>query len=142
MTSKVSKSIGAIVVNDQHDVLLLFRTFQRFWEFPKEKPHPGESEDATLRRGLKEEIGVEKFEFIQPFREEVYFDFQLGDEMINRQITYFAVHTNDSIKISEEHSQVGWFTFEKAKERLQFDNYRRLVDKLQTVLPKSPFKRA
>ena len=65
----VEKSVGAIVVNQGGLYLLLNRADKNgdFWEFPKGHQLEDEKDIETLKRELKEETGIEKFELIENF---------------------------------------------------------------------------
>ena len=69
MSLKLKKVIdaGAVVLNSQGKILLIFQSRNKFWDIPKGRKEERESLEQAFRRELKEETGIEKFELIKDF---------------------------------------------------------------------------
>jgi len=60
---EVIEAAGGIVENELKEVLLIHR--KGFWDLPKGKIEPGETEDVAARREVREECGVVNLEIRQ-----------------------------------------------------------------------------
>lgn len=134
MARERTKSVGAVVLNGQKKILLIFRAQHRFWEFPKGKQGENETEEQTVARELREEAGIEHFEYIKPFREEIFYTFKLEGRVIERPIMYFLVKTDDTVTLSKEHTEMKWCTLADARHKVRFDNYQKILDQVEKYL--------
>lgn len=93
MKERFSKSVGAIILSPKKDkVLIMLQAKEGYWVFPKGKVEKGETETATLRREIREEVGVTEIAIQPRFRESIYFDFKLDKEtLIHREVIYYLV---------------------------------------------------
>ena len=124
----VEKSVGAIVVNTDGLYLLLNRANKDgdFWEFPKGHQLEGESDIETLKRELKEETGIEKFELIENFLgKNEYVSSSTGNTRII--LLYLIKVLNDKIIISQEHKGYIWTTFDDALTKLNHDKWKEIL---------------
>ena len=124
----VEKSVGAIVVNQGGLYLLLNRADKNgdFWEFPKGHQLENENDIETLKRELKEETGIEKFELIENFvGKNEYVSRSTGNTRII--LLYFIKAPNDKVIISQEHKEYLWATFDDALTKLNHDKWREML---------------
>lgn len=128
--TEVSKSVGAVVLNPQYQVLLMFQKKNKYWEFPKGKVEAQEREIDTLKREIAEETGICHFRMLKNFRKVMYYDFRYKGRIIRRKVVYFLIKTNDPVQISDEHMGFAWLTLEKAKKRLKHKNHSQLIDQV------------
>lgn len=128
---KYSLSAGAIVLNPQNQVLLVYQVENQYWEFPKGKIEPGEKIEDTFKRELSEETGITQFEIIPGFKETVSYKFKIDSEIINRQAIYYLIRTSQAVQLSSEHSKYQWVSLEAAKKILKHKNQRFLINKTQ-----------
>jgi bis(5'-nucleosidyl)-tetraphosphatase len=133
-TSRTSKSVGAIVLNQKLQVLLIFQQQNQYWEFPKGKMEAGEDEVATLKREINEETGIRKFRLVHNFRKLMYYTFRFEGKMIRRSVVYYLIQTTDKIQLSDEHSQYMWLSFDAAKQRLKHKNQVKLLDEVLQLI--------
>lgn len=127
----VSKSVGAVVLNQNLKVLLVFQNKNKYWEFPKGKMEGGEREIETLRREIEEETGITRFQMLPRFRRTMQYDFQYQGKRIRREVIYFLIRTTQRVRVSDEHSQYKWLTFDQAKKYLKHDNQVKLLEEVQ-----------
>ena len=105
-------SVAALVTNDEGKILLVNSPW-RGWEYPGGLIEPGESFEAALKREVREESGVEIE--ITGF---VGICKNVARDIVN--IDFTARYAGGSLTTSEESTEVGWFTFEEAMERITF----------------------
>lgn len=134
MIHERSQSVGTVVLNPRDEVLLLFRTDHRNWEFPRGKRQRGEGDEETLQRELGEEAGIDGYELLPGFREEVRFSFPFQGKMIDREVTYYLVRTSQQARISKEHSEMRWVSLHDAEGMVKFDNYKRVLKHVEAYL--------
>ena len=90
----------AFIVNDNDEILLVHNNHT--YQFPGGHLELGESLIDSIRRELKEELGINNMAIRNPFLEiETYDDnyFNSHDKVLNK-IVYFKVETNDVPNIS------------------------------------------
>ena len=109
------------------------------WAFPKGHPDAGESAEATARRELLEETGVDMVDLdtARTFTEK--YSFEKDGVHYDKQVTYFVgvadsiMHTTlDAFKA--EIRELSWLPYEKAKEQLTFPEAKALLDEVQAYL--------
>lgn len=127
----LSRSVGAIVLNPLNKVLLVFQTKNQYWEFPKGKIEHGEKELDTLRREIQEETGITEYRIFPRFRRTMQYDFQFEGKRIRRQVIYFLIKTRQRVRVSDEHSQYKWLTFDQAKKFLKHRNQVELLTEVE-----------
>ena len=124
----VEKSVGAIVVNHGGLYLLLNRADKNgdFWEFPKGHQLEDVKDIETLKRELKEETGIEKFELIENFVEKnEYVSSSTGNTRII--LLYLIKVPNDKIIVSQEHKEYVWVTFDDALTKLNHNKWKEIL---------------
>ena len=105
-------SVAALVTNEKNEILLVNSPW-RGWEYPGGLIEPGESFEAALKREVREEAGVEIE--ITGF---VGICKNVERNIVN--IDFTARYTGGELTTSEESTEVGWFSVEKAFEIITF----------------------
>jgi len=106
-----------------------------YWDFPKGHVETEEKELDTVRREVKEETGIENFEFIEGFKEGIKYFFKFEGKTIFKIVTFYLVETKtDEIKISGEHIGYEWLPFQSAIEKLTFKNAKEILKKANEYL--------
>ena len=114
-------SVAALATNEEGKILLVNSPW-RGWEYPGGLIEPGESFEAALRREVREESGVEIE--ITGF---VGICKNVARNIVN--IDFTARYVSGELTISEESTEVGWFTFEEAMAMITFPlTKKRLVN--------------
>lgn len=127
MRIKKDRSVGAIVLNSQNKVLVLFQKKHRFWEFPKGGFEKGETEEGVLKRELAEETGIKNFELVQGFRTKTHYTFRLNNSQYKKEVVYYLIQSNDLVRISSEHLSFKWLSISEARKYLIHQNLRHLL---------------
>ncbi len=142
-------SVGAVVFlkeNKKIKYLLLYRaahnSYRQAWTIPRGNQEKGESEEETVRREIKEETGITDLEFIAGFREEVsWFYRQKTNQgkaltIFKTAIFYLARTKTKEIKLSNEHQDYAWLSFEDAYKKLTFSSAKRVLKLANDYLKK------
>lgn len=132
------KSVGAIILNAQNQVLLMFSAQNKYWEFPKGKVERGERELDTLKREMGEETGIRRFRLHPSFREYLYYNFRVSNQIIQKVVVYYLFKTGATVQLSEEHSDFKWVEVNEVAQYLKHVNQRDLMRRVQDFLQKHP----
>ncbi len=133
--SRQQLSAGAIVLNPQGKILIMYQTSNSYWEFPKGKQEPGETIRETLCRELNEETGIVNFEIDPGFKEEIFYKFWLDEKtLVNKKVIYYLLRTAELVRLSAEHFEYKWVTIRAAKKYLRHKNQIALLKKLNNYL--------
>ncbi len=105
------------------------------WDYVKGEVEEGESEKDTVIRELREETGITDAGFIEGFREEISYFFKMGGRTIYKEVAFFLMETGTSeVVLSFEHTGYEWLDYQKAMERLTFENAKNILRKAYTFL--------
>ncbi|MEM4389103.1 MAG: bis(5'-nucleosyl)-tetraphosphatase [Candidatus Micrarchaeia archaeon] len=132
-------SSGAVVFRRENgQILYLILHYEEgHWDFPKGKIEKGESIEATARREIAEETGITDVEFVPGFREKLKYFFRREGKTIAKTVYFQLAETKQKeVKLSFEHIGFEWLPFEKAIERLTFENAKKLLEKSNNFLKK------
>ncbi|UCD20549.1 MAG: NUDIX domain-containing protein [archaeon] len=139
------KSCGAIVFRKNPlKYLILYRApgehFKSSWDFPRGNVEEGEKNEKQVAiREVEEETGIKDLTFYK-FREEIRFFFRFQGETIRKTVIFRLAETKtDEIKLSEEHDEFKWATYEEALETLTQKSSKEILKKAHEFL-KEEFK--
>ncbi len=127
------KSAGAVVFyrGDSIEYLLLLSTY---WGFPKGIIEAGEDERTAAAREVREETVLE-IELLEGFRDVDDYWYQRKGQRVHKQAIYFLGQAKSrETKISWEHQDIAWLTYEQAMDRLKFAGLRDLLTKANDFL--------
>lgn len=127
-----SKSVGAVVLNAQYKVLVIFQKKNRYWEFPKGKVEEGENEMQTLQREIFEETGIRHFKLSKTFRATMRYTFMFEGKRVKRTVIYYLLQTSDPVHISDEHTGYRWLSLRSAQKILKHANHKKILDEVMT----------
>jgi 8-oxo-dGTP pyrophosphatase MutT (NUDIX family) len=143
---RTDASFGVIPV-DRRDArgprFLLVRHHAGHWAFPKGHPEDGESAEQAARRELREETGLSVGGFVaDPATDEAielverYVFTDRKGRRIDKTVTFFVgeVTDADARPQEEEIAELAWLTADAARERMSFDEGRRVLDEAIAVL--------
>jgi len=138
----IEKSAGAVIFRRENSKVkyLLIKYEWGHWEFPRGAIEKGESLEETAKREIKEETGIKVESFIPGFKEWIKFFFKLKGKNIMKIATFLLAETKEKkIKLSHEHKDFAWLEYDKAIERLTFDNSKEVLEKANKFLLKNDF---
>ncbi len=134
-------SAGAIIFRrEEQDLyyLLLKNKFKNeYWDFPRGNIEKGETPEQTTLREVEEETGI-KVQLLLKFKERVEWFYRREGNAIHKIVIYFIGKSSTSkVKLSFEHIDYDWLTYEKAHEKLSFKNSKNALDKAHKFLSQS-----
>ncbi len=124
----IEKSVGAIVINQEGEYLLLSRVDKKgdFWEFPKGHQIDNESDIETLTRELEEECNITDSKLVKDFvKENKYISSSSGNTRII--LLYLVKVKNKNIRLSTEHNKYLWLKFVDALTKLNHDTWKKML---------------
>ena len=129
--AKYELSGGAVIFNIQKDIpYYLIVQYPTYWGFVKGKAEPGEEEEQTVYREAFEEVGLSDLKLISGFREVQLFYFKIKTELIRKEVVYLLARTNSwVVKLSHEHLNFKWTTYEDALKLMRVKGTRDLLKK-------------
>ena len=131
---KKETSVGAVVVNPENKILLIFQRKAQYWEFPKGHMGGQEDELVTMDREVKEETGIKNYELIRGFRHEISYSFKDDDDTVYKKVVFYLIRTDDPIKICIEHEQLKWVDYEQALELVAYEEQREVLKSMHEFL--------
>lgn len=128
---KYEKSCGIVVVNN--DKVLLLHYPSGYWDYPKGHVDGAETEHETATRELYEETGIKDIQFINGFRYATSFHYRRNRYTYQKKVVYFLATTHENrVKISHEHQDYAWLTWEQASDRITFENSAYILQEAKT----------
>jgi 8-oxo-dGTP pyrophosphatase MutT (NUDIX family) len=121
--------------DDRRRYLLLRHRDGAHWAFPKGRIEPGENERIAARREVAEETGLEPPQPIEPFRTVSAYRFKRAGRPVSKTVVYFLGETDDmDVRLSGEHTEAAWLDVAAARERLTFEESRRILGEAEAFL--------
>lgn len=134
---ETERSAGVIVFRDGpagREYLLLRSASGGHWGFPKGRVEPNEDETAAALRELHEEAGID-VEILPGFREVIHYKFTRGSRSFSKESIYFLGRARSfDVKLSGEHLDYLWASYERTRQRLSYENAQELLDKAERFL--------
>jgi bis(5'-nucleosidyl)-tetraphosphatase len=130
------KSCGAVVFRKAKEIeYLLLHYGAGHWGFARGQIESGETEKDTVLRELAEETGITNARFVDGFRKEMsYFYRREGKTVFKEVVLYLVEALNSEVKLSYEHVGFEWLQYDKALERLTFENSKSVLRKANEYL--------
>ena len=137
----VENSAGAVIFREdiERKYLLLLYKGKNFdyWEFSRGRMEKGEDEMKTILREVEEETGIKDMKIIRGFKEKINFYYKKDGRIIYKDITYvLGKAKNKEIKLSQEHLDFCWVSYEEALNKLKFRNDKEVLKKAEEYLKK------
>ncbi len=134
--AKYGLSCGVVIfnINKKKPEYLLVK-YPTYWGFVRGQVEPGETEELTAFREAVEEAGLRDLIFVPGFREASSYFFKRGEEMIRKDDVYLLAKTATwNVKISHEHENIKWASFEEALVLMKHKAMRDIVTKAHYLI--------
>lgn len=126
------ESCGAVIYCDNEFLLLHYGAGH--WGFPKGNRERGETKLETAIREIEEETGLKNLEFTD-FEEEINYFYKRDGKTVYKTVTYFlATSKTKKVVLSWEHIGFEWVPYEKAVEKLTYQNAREVLQAAKSYL--------
>jgi len=124
-------SAGAVLILNDPDSpkeFLILNYSYGHWDFPKGNIEKGETELETVFREVSEETGINDLQILNGFRQQITYKYRKKSKLVNKAVIYYLAMTSTrKVILSHEHTNFGWFNFDKALEKLSFENSRKVL---------------
>ena len=132
MRARTASAAGGVVLRaaeQGREVLLVGRTSDGSWVFPKGTPSAGETIEETALREVREETGL-LVQILRPLGDMEYW-FAAGGERVHKLVTFFVMEAigGDLSLHDHEYDLVRWVSVGEARRMLTFDTYRDVLDR-------------
>ncbi len=131
------KSAGAVVFRKTGTATdyLLLHYGARHWGFARGQIEAGETEKDTALREVAEETGITDVRFMDGFREEMSYFYRREGKTVFKEVVLYLVEALDStVRLSYEHTGYEWLPYERAVEKLTFQNSKDILRKANEYL--------
>ena len=141
------KSAGAIIFKMTNGIpyYLLLHYLSGHWEFAKGHVEPGETEEQTVHREIKEETGIDDIIIISGFKEYIKYFFRNNYGLKKEEkakapwifklvVFYLAQTTKEQVILSDEHTGFIWLSHQEALKKLTFKNAKNILTKAHNYL--------
>lgn len=133
------KSCGVVLFREENGVqkYLLLHYPGGHWDFPKGHVEKGDKDEhSTALRELLEETGISDITFVDGYREEIDYRFKNhhGEEVYKLVVFFLAKTDLEEVKVSHEHYDSLWLSYEEAYNKVTFDNAKQLLKRAKEIL--------
>jgi bis(5'-nucleosidyl)-tetraphosphatase len=131
----MERSCGLVVFNKNKILLLKYSNNEEegeggHWDFPKGHVELNETEIETALRELEEETGISQVKLVDNFRHLIKYTFFRKSKPISKEVIFFLASTlEEEVRLSHEHIDYAWLSFEDAIIKLTYDNARNILKK-------------
>lgn len=141
------KSAGAVLYrkhNGKPEYLLLHYPSKKggHWDFPKGHVEKDEAELDTVRREVEEETGFKDIRIDEGFKTYIKYFFRAYDDSkktVMKIVDFYTAEVLDDKepKISDEHIDFAWLSYEEAHERITYKKSKEILEKANKFLVKN-----
>ena len=138
--------VKALIRNGKGELLLLKVNPQEltehkgdaYWDIPGGRLHKGDTVEATLRREVEEETGITSLISLRPFRMALS-PMRIptgGGESVGLILAVYLCEIGEipQIRLSNEHTDFGWFGPKEASRLLKFKYPQEFTDQIAGVI--------
>lgn len=137
----MEKSAGVVLYRMREGkrqyLLLLYSYKTNYWGLAKGNIETGETEEQAALREVREETSLEKVRLLPAFKEKTSY-FYVRDDGIKvfKEVVWFAGEVFDTQegRISSEHEELRWVSYEEAMKMMQYEKDKEVVRKAELFL--------
>src|SRR3989338_123057 len=140
---KWEKSVGAVIFRKNKGIKYLLLYYDSgHWDYVKGHVEKGEEEIGTLFRETMEETGIKDLKLVEGFKEKIHYFHRRGKELISKDVVFYLAETKaKKIKLSFEHKDCSWLSYDAALERLTYKNAKGVLKKADKFLRRKSRKK-
>ncbi|MDA7941392.1 MAG: NUDIX domain-containing protein, partial [Nitrosopumilus sp.] len=98
------------------------------WDFAKGHVEEGETEQEAALREAEEETGMRLRGLDEGFEERIRYSYYHAGRRVRKTVVFFMAEARTGrVRLSEEHVEYEWLTYEEARGRATFANARRVL---------------
>jgi 8-oxo-dGTP pyrophosphatase MutT (NUDIX family) len=130
------RSAGTILYKESPSgkMYLLLNYPSGHWDFVKGNIEKGETFKETVVREVREETGITDIAFVDGFEDKVEYYYQRDGEVIHKEVVFFLASTRiDNVKLSHEHQDFVWLSFDEALKKLTYKTAKKLFKKVKEL---------
>ena len=130
------RSAGTIIYKESPlgKMYLLLNYPSGHWDFVKGNIEKGETFKETVVRESREETGITDIDFVEGFEDKVEYYYQRDGEVIHKEVVFYLARTKtDDIKLSHEHQDFVWLSFDDALKKLTYKTAKKLFKKVKEL---------
>lgn len=133
---RTEKSCGAVVyrTDGDHVEYLLIQSLEGVWGFPKGHMEPGESEEQTALREIREETRAD-VRLAEGFRAVTEYPLPHRADTMKQVVYFLGEYTGGALAPqAEELLELRWMDFEQAVELFRFEDSRQILRQARAFL--------
>ena len=134
--NQIIKSCGAVIFTRRGSgpLFLIIRQNNGDCGFPKGRMEPGETEQETALREVREEVGL-NVRILEGFRQEACYPFPKRPDIVKRSVYFLAEYADQKIQCQRsELSEAYLLPYEEALEMLTFPETKRILSEAKRAI--------
>ena len=134
---KTDRSFGTVPLkkSDKGWIFLIIQHAAGHWDFPKGHLENNESEKEAAARELTEETGLTVIQWIDISPAINHYKGVKDGDAVNKTVFHYPALVSGELKLSpREAIDSLWGSYETVRERLTYENSRRVIDQVWAVL--------
>ncbi|PIN73823.1 diadenosine tetraphosphate hydrolase [Candidatus Woesearchaeota archaeon CG10_big_fil_rev_8_21_14_0_10_45_16] len=140
---RAEKSAGIILFRNKEGkreyLLLKYESSHEYWGLCKGRIEKDESPEQAALRECEEETDLQRVKLLPDFREESNYFFKREGELTHKEVIWFCAEVTDDHdgKVSEEHQELGWFSYADAVLKMTYKKDKEVLIKVEEYLNRS-----
>lgn len=130
------RSAGTIIYKESPSgkMYLLLNYPSGHWDFVKGNIEKGETFKETVVRESREETGITDIDFVEGFEDKVEYYYQRDGKVVHKEVVFYLARTKtDDVKLSHEHQDFVWLSFDDALKKLTYKTAKKLFKKVKEL---------
>jgi|SRR3989344_258013 len=130
---KQEKSAGAVIYTIDENLKFLLLKYKTYWGFAKGMIESQETIEETAKREIQEETSLDAINIIPGFKHIQKWFYKLNNETVSKEAVFLLAKVSkeaaEKVKISFEHENFAWLSYEDAIKKMKIKNNREMLEK-------------